>query len=96
MQADKHLRVMNHPCVSQPKRGDPAVDCSPSHRPRVKFDNAQGHLPTALSKRIQQAIITYDKFVHGPLIAMATGLEVIRAECPRFANWVSKLETLGK
>ena len=51
---------------------------------------------TAPSKRIQQAIITYDKFVHGPLIALATGLEVIRAECPRFANWVSKLETLGK
>ena len=50
---------------------------------------------TSPSKRIQQVINTYDKFVHGPIIALATGLKVIRAECPRFAKWISKLESLG-
>ncbi len=51
---------------------------------------------TAPSKRIQQAINTYHKFVHGPLLAMEMGLATIREECPRFASWVSKLESLGR
>ena len=51
---------------------------------------------TAPSKRIERVIKTYNKVVHGPLIARNTGLEVIRTECPRFADWVSRLESLGR
>ena len=50
---------------------------------------------TAPSKRIQKLIPRYNKKVHGPLIAAETGLDVIRAECPLFDDWVTRLESLG-
>ena len=50
---------------------------------------------TAPSKRIMQLIPRYIKRVHGPLIAEETGLETIRAECKRFDEWVTRLESLG-
>ena len=37
----------------------------------------------------------YQKVVAGPLIARETGLDAIRAECPRFAQWLARLESLG-
>ena len=54
-------------------------------------DNAD----TAPSKRIKMLIPEYQKVVAGPLIANETGLDTIRAECPRFAAWLAKLESLG-
>ena len=50
---------------------------------------------TAPSKRIKNAFPRYHKAVAGPLIAKATGLDVIRAECPRFNKWVTRMESLG-
>ena len=50
---------------------------------------------TAPSKRIEQLIPHYDKCVDGPDVAMATGLPTIRQECPRFNQWLTRLESLG-
>lgn len=49
---------------------------------------------TAPSKRILTIFEkgTYSKTEHGPLIAEATGLDVMREHCPAFNEWVSKLE----
>ena len=49
---------------------------------------------TAPSKRIEALIPRYSKPLHGPLVATATGLDRIRAECPRFNNWLTCLELL--
>ena len=49
---------------------------------------------TAPSKRVEALIPRYRKRLHGPLVAEATGLERIRAECPRFDGWVRRLEAL--
>lgn len=51
---------------------------------------------TAPSKRIRQLIPTYRKRLHGPGVALETGLEEIRRECPRFDAWVGRLEALGE
>lgn len=37
----------------------------------------------------------YDKTFHGPLLALEIGLPAIRAACPRFDGWLSRLERLG-
>ena len=49
---------------------------------------------TAPSKRIEALIPRYIKPLHGPLVATATGLDRIRAECPRFNKWLTCLELL--
>ena len=49
---------------------------------------------TAPSKRIETLVPRYRKRLHGPLVAETTGLERIRAECPRFDGWVARLEAL--
>ncbi len=50
---------------------------------------------TAPSKRIKNVIPLYGKHVDGPLIAEEIGLRAIRAECPRFNEWVKRMESLG-
>ena len=49
---------------------------------------------TAPSQRIKDVIPRYRKPLHGPLVAMRIGLDSIRAECPRFDNWMISLENL--
>jgi len=49
---------------------------------------------SAPSKRLQAIFPSYDKAFHGPAIALAIGLPAIRAACPRFAAWMSRLEAL--
>ena len=49
---------------------------------------------TAPSKRIARTISMYRKALHGPLIAETIGLDAIREECPRFSQWVERLESL--
>lgn len=54
---------------------------------------------TAPSKRLTNSFSLhlkskYDKKFHGPLLTLEIGLAVIRAGCPRFDNWLSRLETL--
>ena len=51
---------------------------------------------TAPSKRILQVIPGYNKVTDGLLVAEATGLDTIRAQCPRFDQWVTQLESLGQ
>ncbi len=49
---------------------------------------------TAPSKRIEMAIPRYRKRLQGPVVAKAIGLTQIRAACPRFNDWVGRLESL--
>ena len=51
---------------------------------------------TAPSRRIKEVFPHYRKRLHGPLVAMEIGLEAIRAECPRFNEWVTGLESLPR
>ena len=65
---------------------------------RAKFptpEDINDHSATAPSKRIALAIPRYHKVVDGPLVALETGLEMIRNECPRFGDWLRRLESLG-
>lgn len=50
---------------------------------------------TAPNKRIAQLIPHYDKPVHGPDLATEMGLDIIRKECVRFNQWLTRLESLG-
>ena len=64
---------------------------------RVRFptpEDINDNSETAPSKRIVKIITQYDKRLYGPLIAMEIGLETIRAECPRFSGWMTRLESL--
>ena len=51
---------------------------------------------TAPSKRILRVIPRYDKRNDGPDLAVAIGLNVIRKECHRFDEWVTRLESLPR
>jgi hypothetical protein len=44
--------------------------------------------------RIQQRIPTYDENVAGPLLAESIGLPTLRAQCPHFGAWLTRLEQL--
>jgi hypothetical protein len=50
---------------------------------------------TAPSKWIESQFPDYKKTAMGPQVAELIGLEVIRAKCPHFNAWLSRLETLG-
>ena len=47
------------------------------------------------SRRIKDLMPAYHKAVDGPFLADRMGLPTIRAECPRFDQWVVRMETLG-
>lgn len=46
-------------------------------------------------RRIARAVRGYRKRLHGPLVAREAGLAKIRAECPRFRAWLTRLEELA-
>jgi hypothetical protein len=50
---------------------------------------------TSPSHRIAALFPHFDKPLHGPEIIELAGLAAIRAECPRFNAWISRLENLG-
>ncbi len=50
---------------------------------------------TAPSKRILSRIPEYDKATAGVSIAGHIGLPTLRAKCPHFNDWLTKLENLG-
>ena len=50
---------------------------------------------TAPSKRIESIISQYRKVAFGSLVAAEIGLDIIRAQCPRFNTWVTRLESLA-
>lgn len=49
---------------------------------------------TAPSKRLQRMIDRYDKVTFGSLLAQEIGLATIRARCPRFNAWLTRLESI--
>ncbi len=49
---------------------------------------------TAPSKRILALYKGYEKPLHGSLAAIEIGLAAIRAECPRFDSWLTRIEAL--
>lgn len=51
---------------------------------------------TCPSRRLKSLHPGYDKVRHGPGIVAAIGLPRLRAACPRFGAWVSRLEGLGR
>jgi hypothetical protein len=51
-------------------------------------------LQTHPSRRITDLYPTYRKALHGPQIALRIGLDEIRARCPHFAAWLTRIETL--
>lgn len=62
------------------------------------FDNPEeinDSRDTAPSKRIAQVITGYNKAANGPAVVLEIGLDAIRRECPRFNQWVERLESLG-
>lgn len=50
---------------------------------------------TAPSKRIAALVPDYDKVVGGNVVALEVGLPAMRAACPRFNAWLTRLETLA-
>lgn len=50
---------------------------------------------TCPSRRIAAEAPRYSKRVNGPLIAAAIGLATIRARCPHFNHWLTRLESLA-
>ena len=50
---------------------------------------------SAPSKRIKNLIPGYQKVAAGSLVADEIGLDKIRDECPRFDEWMTRLESLG-
>lgn len=46
------------------------------------------------SARIRQAVPTFQKRLHGPVVASRIGLEAIRKRCPHFDEWLHRLENL--
>lgn len=74
-------------------------NCVPELRAvRERFgtpEDINDHSETAPSKRIARIIPRYNKVLHGPVVAGEIGLERIRAECPGFDAWMTRLESLG-
>jgi Domain of unknown function (DUF4276) len=48
------------------------------------------------SKRIETVAPFYRKTLHGPSTTKRIGLKVLRAECPHFSEWLSRLETYAR
>ncbi len=58
------------------------------------IDNGQH---TAPSKRLAKVFDdpSYDKVLHGPAIANSVGLPALRAACPVFDRWITRLEAVA-
>lgn len=52
------------------------------------------NLETAPSKRLSKIIKNYSKVLYGSLLAYDLGLSKIREKCPRFNDWIIKLENI--
>lgn len=50
---------------------------------------------TTPSKRVKKHVPRYDKVRSGPRITASIGLERLRAECPHFGLWLTRLEALA-
>ncbi len=50
---------------------------------------------TSPSHRLKAIFPSFDKVLNAPIICEKIGIEEIKANCPRFAGWVTALENLG-
>jgi hypothetical protein len=50
---------------------------------------------TAPSKRVESLIPGYEKPLLGTLAVLNIGLDAIRAACPNFRSWLTRLESLA-
>ena len=50
---------------------------------------------TAPSKRLREVFAAYQKPLHGPLAVAAIGIDRIRAVCPHFHHWLTRVEALA-
>jgi len=50
---------------------------------------------TAPSKRVEAIVKGYEKPLFGALAALEIGLRSIRIECPHFADWLRRLESVA-
>jgi hypothetical protein len=63
----------------------------------AQYDNPEminNNRETAPSYRLQRIIKGYRKVVYGDILAEAIGLANIRQKCPRFHQWLTKLEQI--
>lgn len=86
-------KLESHFCEYAKEIAALSVECAGYDSPELIND---GPL-TAPSKRIIQKVPGYRgaKASAGPLVAMNIGLPAMRAKCPHFNAWVSKLEQLA-
>jgi hypothetical protein len=68
------------------------AECQPFDTPE-RIDHGRHSHPKA---RIQRRFPDYDENVHGPLLAHAIGLPTMRARCPHFGQWLTRLEQLDQ
>lgn len=62
-----------------------------------QYDNPEeinDGVTSAPSKRLRHHIKGYDKIVYGATLASEIGLSKIREKCPRFNQWINKLENI--
>jgi Domain of unknown function (DUF4276) len=50
---------------------------------------------TAPSKRLRAMFPVYQKTLHGPIATSAIGIDRIRAACPHFGAWLTRLEMIA-
>jgi hypothetical protein len=50
---------------------------------------------TCPSRRITNIVPEYRKTWHGPIVAGRIGLDVLRAACPHFGQWLGRLESIS-
>ena len=65
---------------------------------RSRFDTPEqinNNRATTPSRRIANVLPRYRKRLDGPIIAENIGLPTIRSACPRFDQWITKLEELA-
>ena len=63
------------------------INDSPATSPSARIESA--------CEQLFGSARVFQKRTHGPMIAARIGLETIRAECPHFNDWISKLENLA-
>lgn len=61
----------------------------------ISPEHVNDHPKSAPSKRILRHCHSYDKPLHGSLLAIDIGLDVIRQRCHHFNEWLSGIERLG-
>ena len=76
-------------------RGAPVTELASIRSRFLTPEDINDDSATAPSKRIARLMPRYRKRLHGPRLADEIGLDTMRKECPRFARWLGRLESLG-